>query len=51
MKKSERIRLSEVLEKTLVVTNEMFTDSNVEKAYIVGYLQGTIKHIISELKG
>jgi hypothetical protein len=49
MTKLEKQRLVESLQKQLDVTNQMWKDGHGH-AYIIGYLQGTVKQVIEELK-
>jgi hypothetical protein len=42
--------LTEVLENQLAKVGEMEKDGTKSDAFIVGYLQGTIKAVIDELK-
>ena len=42
--------LTEVLENQLAKVGEMEKDGTKSDAFIVGYLQGTIKAVINELK-
>ena len=49
MKKADAKRLKELLENTLTESGKMFEDTEVDKAYIVGYLEGAVKCAIAEL--
>ena len=51
MTKFQKEALAEALETSLEEANRLFKDGNTSKAYIVGYLEGTIKTVIRELKG
>ena len=43
--------LADALKVSLEESNRLFKDENISKAYIVGYLEGTIKTVIRELEG
>jgi hypothetical protein len=49
MTKSEKEILANVLKATLERTDEMFKSKEVSHAYIIGYLQGSIRGAINEL--
>jgi hypothetical protein len=50
MTKTEKQVLAEVLQITIEKTDEWFKTKEFSEAYIVGFLQGTIKQVIRELK-
>ena len=50
MKKSQIKTLIKLIEKQLKETDTMFRDQSQPHAYIVGYLQGTLKTIQEELQ-
>ena len=50
MKKSQIKTLIKLIEKQLIKTDTMFRDGSEPHAYIVGYLQGTLKTIQEELQ-
>ena len=50
MTKKEKKRLVELLKKSIIDTDKMFTTKSEEYAYIIGYLQGIIKSVIEELE-
>jgi hypothetical protein len=49
MTKLEKEVLADVLKATLERTDEMFKSKEVSHAYIIGYLQGSIRGAINEL--
>jgi hypothetical protein len=49
MTKAEKQALIDVLQTTIKVTDQMWNEGH-SHAFIVGYLQGTIKQVIRELK-
>ena len=40
----------ELLKQSIIDTDKMFDDNTHSPAYIIGYLKGTIKAVIEELK-
>lgn len=50
MSSEEKKQLAEALKQALAKTDKWFEDESVSKAFIVGYLQGTIKETIEVLK-
>jgi hypothetical protein len=50
MIKKEKKELVDLLNQTLQDTNKMFENQTQSYGYIIGYLEGTIKTIISELE-
>jgi hypothetical protein len=50
MTKKEKKELAELLKKSIIDTDKMFTTKSKEHAHIIGYLQGTIKAVIRELE-
>lgn len=49
MTQHEQKVLAELLQKVIIKTNELFKTKEKSDAYIIGYLQGTIKTVIDEL--
>ena len=49
MEDKKRI-LIELLKQSIIDTDKMFDDDTHSPAYIIGYLKGTIKAVIEELK-
>jgi hypothetical protein len=50
MTKAEKQALIETLQITIEKTDEWFKTKEFSEAFIVGFLQGTIKQVIRELK-
>jgi len=48
--KDKNCILIELLKQTIIDTDKMFDDDTHSPAYIIGYLKGTIKAVIEELK-
>ena len=50
MTKKEKKALAEALKQALKTTDEIFINQTKSLAYIIGYLEGTIKTAIRELE-
>jgi len=50
MTKKEKKALAEMLKQIITDTDKMFHTQSEPEAYIIGYLQGTIKTTISKLE-
>jgi len=47
---NEQQKLAHLLQNAIDESNKMFDNQTQSHAYIIGYLQGTIKQVIEELK-